>query len=732
MIESIILKNVATYDTSGISIENLGKVNFIYGSNGSGKTTLSNFLNTPSSANFVSCDLEWKNQTVLKTFVYNRNFREENFGKGKLNGIFTLGKATTDEIKVIEDKKLALKKITEEGNKKKETIEVQASKKNELEETFRERCWLDIYKNYETKFKEAFKGVQNKDKFRDRILEESKSNTVHLCTYNELCDKADTIFGEEPKNIASISLAVNENLSTIETDAIWKKIIVGKSDVDIADLITKLNSNDWVSQGRNYIQEQDSICPFCQQSTITDKFKASLENYFDESYLKDITKLRELRNEYVSLVQSFVETLEDIINSKQGGEKLDLASFEGQVQSFKNLFFLNKELLENKIKEPSRSITLHTLTEVLESINKLIKEANTKIENHNEIVRNFASSKADLIKSIWRYIVEESKTSINKFIKDKTGLEKGIALLNADLTSKREQYTELDREIKSLNKNITSIQPAIDEINTLLRSYGFLNFLISPATEKGFYQIERENGEIAETTLSEGEVTFVTFLYFLQLAKGGVSEEEVSTERILVIDDPISSLDSNILFVVSTLLKEMIKRVKADDGDIRQIIILTHNVYFHKEVSYEGLNRKGEKSMFWILRKSNNISQVYSYGNNNPIQSSYELLWREIKEWENNSGITIQNALRRILENYFNILGSKRDDTLIDCFPNPEEKEICRSLLSWSNEGSHTLPDDLYIESPNDTIESYLKVFKEIFVHTQNIGHYNMMMQIDE
>lgn len=56
------------------------------------------------------------------------------------------------------------------------------------------------------------------------------------------------------------------------------------------------------------------------------------------------------------------------------------------------------------------------------------------------------------------------------------------------------------------------------------------------------YQIERENGELAESTLSEGEITFLTFLYFLQLAKGSTNETEITDDRVLVIDDPISSL----------------------------------------------------------------------------------------------------------------------------------------------------------------------------------------------
>lgn len=65
---------------------------------------------------------------------------------------------------------------------------------------------------------------------------------------------------------------------------------------------------------------------------------------------------------------------------------------------------------------------------------------------------------------------------------------------------------------------------------------------------------------MAETTLSEGEITFITFLYFLQLTKGSIDKDSISEDRILVIDDPVSSLDSNILFIVSSLLKDDILR----------------------------------------------------------------------------------------------------------------------------------------------------------------------------
>lgn len=122
MIESITLKNIATYDSTGIQIENLKKVNFLYGANGSGKTTISNFLKNSDNVKFNDCSVQWKNEQGLKTLVYNKEFREQNFGKGKINGVFTLGQATKEEIEVIEKKTEDLKKNKRRRSKKERNI----------------------------------------------------------------------------------------------------------------------------------------------------------------------------------------------------------------------------------------------------------------------------------------------------------------------------------------------------------------------------------------------------------------------------------------------------------------------------------------------------------------------------------------------------------------------------------------------------------------------------------
>ncbi len=103
-----------------------------------------------------------------------------------------------------------------------------------------------------------------------------------------------------------------------------------------------------------------------------------------------------------------------------------------------------------------------------------------------------------------------------------------------------------------------------------------------------------------------------------------------------------------------------------------------------------------------------------------------------MKEGSNTSLITTQNIMRRILENYFSMFGKVKDDTIVDSFATIEEKMICRSLLSWINDGSHSIPDDLYIDSYTDSIDRYKQIFREVFVKMGHGAHYNMMMGISK
>lgn len=308
------------------------------------------------------------------------------------------------------------------------------------------------------------------------------------------------------------------------------------------------------------------------------------------------------------------------------------------------------------------------------------------------------------------------------------GINKAMSKLRQANIEKEEKKRALNTEIKAKEAEVTSITHTVNEINSILQLFGFNNFRLSESQEKGFYKIIRQNGEDVEETLSEGEYTFISFLYFYQLIKGSMDKTGSIGDKVVVIDDPISSLDSNVLFIVSNLVKEIIRDCQVGNNGIKQIFVLTHNVYFHKEITFKG-NREANtnKESFWMVRKLKDTSSIINY-KDNPIQTTYELLWKELKEPDKINTATIFNTLRRILEYYFNILGGIKYEECINAFEG-EDKLICRSLISWINDGSHFITDELEMPMEVDKIEKYLNVFKMIFDKMGHINHYEMMFK---
>jgi len=446
-----------------------------------------------------------------------------------------------------------------------------------------------------------------------------------------------------------------------------------------------------------------------------------------------LKNIKEFNDEYLREAATIVNQLNQIEKDEKDNKKtmLNISLFSANLKTLISEFTTNKEYLQNKISEPSREINLKSIKEQLDSLNLLLTEANISINSHNKIVLDYTNQREELISSIWKYLVDDNKVDIDSYVKEFDALNKGIDGIQKQYDEFKEKHRLLKVEINKLSLDVTSSEPTVIQINNTLKTYGFQSFTIVPSKkEDNHYEIQREDGSLAESTLSEGEVTFITFLYFLQISKGSLEEGKTSEDKILVIDDPISSLDSNILYVVSTLIKSILKDVRQSKGNILQVILLTHNVFFHKEVSFiDGRTTKLNNTNYWILRKKNKISSIQVFGQENPIHSSYELLWKELKQ--ENTLVSVQNTMRRIIENYFRILGKYRDDKLIGKFETKEEQDICRALISWINDGSHSVNDDLYIEYQDETIENYKKVFKSIFEKTNHIEHYKMMMEVE-
>lgn len=105
-----------------------------------------------------------------------------------------------------------------------------------------------------------------------------------------------------------------ESLRCYETASVLEKVIVGRSDVDIANLVASLGNSDWVSNGRSYLLNSNGVCPFCQQLLPTD-FEATLNHYFDDSYTKDIASLKKLKTDYERETGSLINQFRVIVRS---------------------------------------------------------------------------------------------------------------------------------------------------------------------------------------------------------------------------------------------------------------------------------------------------------------------------------------------------------------------------------------------------------------------------------
>lgn len=81
---------------------------------------------------------------------------------------------------------------------------------------------------------------------------------------------------------------------------------------------------------------------------------------------------------------------------------------------------------------------------------------------------------------------------------------------------------------------------------------------VVPTPAINYEVVRTDTGKIAEN-LSEGEKNFIAFLYFQQLVFGRESADGDTREKIVVIDDPVSSMDSSALFIVSAQIRKMIE-----------------------------------------------------------------------------------------------------------------------------------------------------------------------------
>ncbi|RMO93144.1 hypothetical protein ALQ32_04019 [Pseudomonas syringae pv. tagetis] len=735
MIESISLSSIATYSpTKPEHIVNLKSINFFYGANGAGKTTISRLIEKPGISE--SSSITWLKNNPIPGMVYNNDFITSNFTDSKeLQGVFTLGKAEQAQLDRLKDLKEVRKRHEQLITKSTVMLEGEDGKHGKngelasLETKLVARCWEQKTKHDEL-LKGAFTGLRNnKEAFKSRVLQEYVINTSSLVDLASLQERAPILYGEQPAKISLVPSLDLTRLITFESSPILAKKVIGKEDVSVSAIIQRLGNSDWIRQGMRFLEHTDDQCPFCQQG-IPHNFEQDLAEYFDETFEADSKAVSNLRANYFQVADEILAQARALLSIDC--THLDKVKIGLEIQAFDALVLVNKDRVEKKVSSPSTVIELEGLDDVKNGFAGIISAANVKITEHNRLVASFTAEQSKLTGEVWKYLVEtELKGTLTDYSTEKSQLKSAIEGISGSRDKARHNVAAGQIDIDQIETELTSVKPTVIAINKILKNFGFRSFSLDPACVGNSYRLIRSDGKDAKQTLSEGEKSFVTFLYFYHLLRGSITTSGITNDRIVVIDDPVSSLDSDVLFIVSSLIKELFAEVRKKDTHLKQIFVLTHNVHFHKEITYDQ-RRKAEVSLsdetFWIVRKPADYSTI-EFHTSNPIRTSYQLLWAELKKFPVPT-LTLQNTMRRILENYFKILGGVDTYHLVGSFDGLEKVQ-CQSLISWVNDGSHYAPDELYVAIGDAMAASYMKIFFKIFKAAKHDAHYKMMMGED-
>lgn len=749
-IENITL-NRATF--TDVPVADLTFVNFFYGNNGAGKSSIAHAIEEDDGVVWA----DGKSADDYDVLVYNQDFINENFvNYGDLKGVFIFGEEDIEAKKRIaelteEKKKKSDAKVAAGEDYKQKTSGVDAALTK-----FQDACFsktADIRKRFE----KCMDGKKQKKNFAEAVLGEKTPKEHDLSELERLYGVA---FDDTARAYAEFKKAGATTYGSLPGKELLDKVIVSSSDTPFARFLKALGStaSDWVRDGHTHFSgSAGGKCPYCQQKLPAD-FENEIAATFDAQYQQDIRDLGQFQSTYGRETADIVRVLQT--NTADAMPSLDLKAYQEKLSLLESKFEVNRQRIAEKVKEPSKTVSLEDTDTLLLEIGAMIDDINKLIKANNDVVAAKKSSKEKCKTEIMQYLAFTLADEVTSYKDEVARLKTEIDDVTERGKKLKKEIGELTREISELNKHNANTEAAIDSINKILRDSGFQGFSIrAKEGVENVYEIVRENGTVAEN-LSEGERNFIAFLYFYHRVRGSMNSEELK-EKIVVIDDPVSSMDSTALFIVSAIVREMINVCRNNTeylnpqvpGDyIKQLFILTHNVYFHREVTYQQVGYYNCTS-FYMIRKNDNVSTVKlckrqnkeipsEEENYNPVQNSYAALWDELRDLH--STIPALNVMRRILEYYFlQLCGYEGSDLRSIVLEKKENREkfikqvegekpdmtdyqLASSLLAYIN-NPNGISDGLnYVEDCEDA-EAYKRVFQMIFDALGQSQHYKMM-----
>lgn len=736
----------------------LKKYNLFYGMNGTGKSTISRLFyileeyqknpnfninddkyNEIQNAQLTYNDsiIDWNNldgfyqDNHVSVRVFNQDYIRRTMNtqvNTECEAIFVLGQ----ENQILIDELATLQNEKQDFETQKQTkIE---SKNKDIEPKF------DL-SNHASNIRTTLNKLTNPTE----LIRSSDLRSDHLKSHLE--QRKCNILTDQQKD-SYIKVIKNNNAYTklnapkIEMDInslIHDTIIILKQTVE-SQTIERLEQNQqlkkWVREGYSQFSKDDTgtlmdTCPFCEQQ-VTQNFWNTLSNAFTDQQAEFTKQIQALINK-ISEKKTALSNLQ-IIDSSHVYPTITntvdtIQNFQTAISNISSILY---ELLV-KLKEKKDLLNVSIEIDIqYDTVNKqLINEYTSMIASHNEEIKNsienFNNAKDHLLnheiatlQSIYdTYIIDKSKydTKVSNINQEINTIDSNIQTKNTEITNKQQ-------EIKRQNTNI-------EQINNALHKYmghKSVKFIVAGTENNITFKLVRldENDNIIANNepvfLSEGETTLAAFTYFIhQLESRDLDiQEEQKSNYIIVIDDPITSMDSNFVFFITQNIKKIIDNdcntIQNKLYNINQVIFLTHHYMFFREIwsifytsfSNQASKYKNNFSYFLLQRNNTNLSigkipELYT-----KHQSEYFYLFQQIYRISNsrdthNDDYTIKyhapNISRKLLE-HFTLFkyGIKEIANLKDKINsenidqrNPQERIEWDSIYRYVNEFSHNL-----------------------------------------
>ncbi len=627
MIEKIrSIKNIAVFkdfnwDTTvkddENNIRNFKKINIIYGRNYSGKTTLSRIIraletgyisdkyDTPecciaivgandiSQQNFTS-----HNKTVR---VFNEDFIKENLKfifdpEENIQPFAILGSDNAKieaEIKELNDK-LGL---NEEGNKTglfldleniKNVYQTALKTHNNAIDNLNAQLSNKATNNPNgIKYQSQKFGDQNYTitKLKDEIAIIQQEDFKPISDDEKI--NFETLLNEKAKDIIPglTELVLNFNtLTETSKDLITRKI--GQSN-KIEELLKNAVLNRWVKEGRQLHKDTLEKCAFCDNEIRDERWK-ELDKHFDEESDR-------LEAEIIAHLKK-IDIEENLISSTSGIKRANFYSkFHSEVDALttsldkalkdyeSSLKFLKTQLNQRK-ENILNEKKFEEATDYSSQIISLRSQFDQLRINSNEYSEKLSSeqkkAKDNLrLREIYDFL------DLIEYDKQMSNIGTLKVSLHQEKNKKNAKQKEVDDiliEIASKQRELKDESKGADKVNEYLNNYFGHDFLTLKAIEfddeesgnvQYRFEVHRDNKKAYH--LSLGETSLIAFCYFM--AK--LQDIDTKTKKpIIWIDDPISSLDSNHIFFIYSLINTKI----FCEEEFEQLFISTHNLNFLK------------------------------------------------------------------------------------------------------------------------------------------------------